>query len=342
MTQEGKYVFIIHHFDEKGRDCANHLAEILNLLNIQTMFGEDLLGGRISDEVRKRIESASVVVALLTGDNTSMWLPQEIAWASAHFVPCLVVVEEGVNFDGCIAGDLEQIRFAPGDFPSVIVRIVRQVQILVSLDVDIPKNLPRPSLSDRVRLLILDGREYAKKGLWDQVLRVSDEALQLDPTAMEAGLNKAVALARMGQLISAERLLLRMLDNFTHHEDTLLSKVYYNLMTVEEIRDAGSLNPKSLRKQAKYLEKSVALDHKNVYARASLTLCRVALEELNEATAVLMDSLKHGRKFRRALRRLVNTKGAVGHRLLGQLPDWLYSILFPTDDDNDEDGEPEN
>jgi hypothetical protein len=94
-----------------------------------------------------------------------------------------------------------------------------------------------------------------------------------------------------------------------------------------------------LRKQANYLEKSFTLDHTNIYPRAALVLCRVALEELNMAEALLMESLKCPR-FLKALHHVIETKGAVGHRLLSKLPAWLYSILFPTrhtDDDDEQD-----
>jgi tetratricopeptide (TPR) repeat protein len=349
MFETEKFVFIIHHFDEEGRARAELLAGILNLLNIPTKFGENLRGERISIGVQKLIEASHLVVVLLTRDvkvgedgwMPSHWVTQEVTWAVAHHVPCLLLVEEGVRFDGGIAGDLEQIRFAPNRFAYILVRTVSQVQTLISLDTSISGGMPAPNLSDRVRLLIMEGTEYAKKGSWDKVLRASEEALQLDSRAVQAALRKGVALLHLGQLVSAEKLFLRMLEDFAGVEDSLLSKVYGNLALIEELRDAGSLNVKALRKQAKYLEKSLALDHKNIYTRAALVLCRVALNELDEANAVLMDSLRY-RGFPKALRRDVESKGAVGHRLLRQLPDWLYSLLFPTWQLNDEEDDKED
>ena len=354
MAETVKFVFVIHHLDEQGRARAELLAGILNLLNIPIKFGENLRGERISIGVQKLIEASHLVVALLTrdvevGEGTwvpSQWVMQEVTWAAAHHVPCLLLVEEGVKFDAGIAGDLEQIRFAPDRFESILVRTVSQVQTLISLDTSISGGMPAPNLSDRVKLLIMEGTEYAKKRRWDEVLRVSEEALQLDSRAAQAALRKGVALLHLGQLISAERFFLRMLEDFAGVEDSLLSRVYGNLALIEEVRDAGSLNVKALRKQARYLEKSLALDHKNIYTRAALILCRVALNELEEANAVLMDSLKY-RGFPKALRRDVETKGAVGHRLLRQLPDWLYSLLFPTwhlndEEDDEEDDKPED
>ncbi|HYG82579.1 MAG TPA: hypothetical protein VD861_19440 [Pyrinomonadaceae bacterium] len=354
MFETERYVLLVHRFDEKGRERAGLLAGILNLLNIRTRFAEDLGGARVSEGVQGLIESAHIVVVLLTRDISvgegawlpSQWVLQEVAWAVAHRVPCLLLVEDGVEFDGGLAGDLEQIRFAPQGFDGVLVRTAGQVQSLISLDTAIPRNLPGANLSDRVRLLIMEAREHAKKRRWAEVLRASEEALRLDPGATQAALCEGVALLHLGRLSAAERFFLKMVEDFARSEDSLLSKVYGNLALVEEMRDAGALNVKALRKQARLLEKSLALDHKNIYTRAALVLCRVALGEPGEAEAVLTASLKY-RGFLGVLRRDVESKGAVGHRLLRQLPDWLYPLLFPTwhtddEDEDDEGGKPEN
>lgn len=341
MAKIAKEVFIIHHFDETSRKRARLVAGILELLNIPTITGENFDGQSISAGVQTRIKSARMVIALLTPDDAaqqpSQWTLQEVTWAIAHHVPCLLVVQEEVKFNGGIVGDLEQIRFAPEDFASALVRIVNQVQGMLSLGVNIPEHLPSSHLSDPVQLLILKAREYAKRQRWDEVLRLSEEALRLEPTATEAALNKGAALMHLGQLTGAEKLFQWMLEIFSEAEDSLMAKVHHNLGLIEELRDAGSLNMKSLRKQVKHFEKSLALNHKSVDARAALILCRVALGELNDANALLMESLKYP-GFLKALHHLVETMGAVGHRLLSKLPDWLYSILFPTwDTDVDDD-----
>lgn len=354
MSETERYGFIVHHSDEKESERAELLAAILNLLNIRTRFGRDLKGARVSEGVQGLIESAHLVVVLLTRDVSvgegawlpSQWVLQEVTWAVAHRVPCLLLVEEGVRFDGGIAGDLEQIRFAPEGFASVLARTASQVQALISLDSAVSPALPDANMSDRVRLLILEAKAHAKGRRWAEVLRVLEEALRLDAGAAQAALGKGVALIHLGRLATAERFFLRMLEDCPRAEDSLLSKVYGNLALIEELRDAGTLNAKALRRQARLLEKSIALDHKNIHSRAALVLCQVALEELSEAVSVLTASLKY-RGFPGALRRDVESKGAVGHRLLRQLPDWLYSLLFPTwhIDDEDEEGEggkPEN
>jgi hypothetical protein len=335
MIKVGGCVFIIHHFDGEGREHAEQLAWALSLINVSAVFGEDLGGQPISVGVQRRIERADVVVVLLTGEPTR-WIVEELIWAVAHHVPCLLVVKEGVRFEGGIAGDLEQINFATGEFAkTALKRVVRQVQALMSIGLDIPKTPPGPKRSDSVKVLIDKTREDGGKGnKWGEVIRAADEALLLDPNAAEAALNKAVALVQVNQVKKAERLLLSILEDFTDVEDSLLSKATYNLAQIEELRDAGNLTAESLRKQVGYLEKSKALDHKNMYARATLALCRVALEEGDAAVALVMDSIRYGWEFFKALRRVVQSKGAEGHRLLSRLPDWVYTLTFPPCDED--------
>jgi tetratricopeptide (TPR) repeat protein len=336
MKKSGGCVFLAYHFDKEGREYAGQLAWVLGLIDISVVFGEGLGGERVSDGVQRRIESADIVIVLLTGEPTH-WIVQEIAWAVAKRVPCLIVVREGVVFDGRIAGDLEQIRFAPDEFAKALKQVVHQVQTLTSIGLDIPELLPGgPNRSDRVRLLIMKTREEAKQGHWEEVIRTADEALTLDPAAAEAAINKAVALVHLNELKNAERLLQRVLEDFPGIEDSLKSKAHFNLASIEEMRDAGNLAEASLRKQHDELEKSIALDHKNVFPRASQILCRVALKDYVGADSLLMDSIKLGPKFFKALRRLVETKGAEGHRQLSKLPDWVYWVVFPMYDEDDD------
>jgi tetratricopeptide (TPR) repeat protein len=255
-------------------------------------------------------------------------------------VPCILVVEGGLVFDPGIAGDLEQIRFPPGDFRSVDVRVAWQVDALMNLAVDIPSEVPACPPDVRVRLLNLEGREYGRLGRWADVKRVSDEALRLDPKATSAAINKGVALVHLGYFADAEGLFMQIPAEFNNADDSQLSKVHQNLAWVKRVRDAGSLEPESLREQVMHLKESLTLDPRNVYARAYLLLCRVALGELEEARALLMESLNDWDRFLKALDKVVEAWGGAGHRLLGRLPDALYSLLFPArkDDDDDDDG----
>lgn len=342
MSKTRKYVFIIHHFGEKARKYAALLTWILAQQNITTVYGENVVG-KVSDEVQARIESASIVVTVLTRDveigggryQPSQWCLQEITWAVAHHVPCILVVEEGVEFDGGIAGDLEQIHFAPGDFASTLERVVNQVTALLNSVVP-PEELPENNLSDRVWRLIMEGRERAVKGDFEKCLRLSEEAFELDRTAWRAALNIGLSLVKLCRFNLAERVFLDIVRTFDDNAKAQ-AMAYHNLGWREQVKSAGNpYNVEALSKEKKYYELALAAQHSKTHTRASLIQCEVLLGNLTEASALLMQSLNYS-GFVEALRYETENRGYLGHQILRQLEEavWLYPLLFPIWPDDD-------
>jgi len=343
MSKLQRYVFIIHHFGERSRKDADLLKWILNERNISTMYGENVVG-KLSENVTRRIESAGVVVAILTRDveigggryQPSQWTLQELTWAVALNVPCIIVLEEGVEFDGGLVGDLQQIRFAPGEFSSTLQRVFNQVKALLN-SVVISQELPEDVLNDRAWRLIVKAREEAAKGNFENVLRLSKEAWELDKTAWRAALNMGVALVKLGQLPQAKKIFLEILKTFDDNGQAK-AMAHHNLGWLEQVKSAGNPHDiKSLQAEVNCYEAALAAMHSKTHTRASLLQCQVLLGEVIEASTLLMQSLNyHG--FLEALRYETIQRGYLGHQILRQLPEseWLYPLLFPvwhTDDD---------
>jgi tetratricopeptide (TPR) repeat protein len=337
MPAAGKYVFITHHPEGEGREHAALLSWVLNRENIRTQLGEDFGGRRSSEALSGLTESASLIVPILTrdvklgedGSQSLHWIQREATLAFRRSVPFLFVIEDGTVFDGRIVGDIEQIRFAPGNFHSTIERVVQQVTALVHHLV-VPRELPEGDLNDRVWRLIMEAREQARRANFEKFLRLSEEALAIEPRAWRAALNVGVALAKLGRLSDAERVFLDIIQAFN---DNVQAKAmsYHNLGWIQHIRSAGEPgNTKSLTAEATYYEAALAVMHSKTHTRASLIQCRVLLGQLNEAKALLMESLNY-RGFLEALRYETENRGHLGHQILRQLPgsEWLYPLLFP-------------
>lgn len=331
-----KYVFIIHHFDERSRNYAALLTWALSERNISTAYGDNL-AGRLSDKVPARIESSCLAIAVLTRDveigegrcQPSQWCVEEVTWAVAHHIPCILVIENGVEFNGGIAGDLEQIRFAPGDFASTLVRVINQVTALLN-DLIPPQELPEDTLDDRVWRLLVEARDAAMRGFNNKFLRLSKEAFELDPTAWRAALNIGDALAKLGRLEAARQVFLDIVKNFYDNVQARFM-ANHNLGWLEQLKSAG--NPKDrepLLKEQAYYEAALAAMHTSVHTRASLIQCRVLLDKVSEASALLWQSLNY-RGFLEALCYETEQRGHLGHQILRQLPEseWLYPLLFP-------------
>lgn len=349
MSQAMKYVFIIHHFDEVGRKCAALLKWILNKDGIPTKYGENIVGS-LSKEIQHRIEDASVVVAVLTRAEevgpgryrSAQYSLQEVMLAGARHVPVIPIVEEGVEFDGGLLGDLELIRFSPGDFASTLERVSNQVTALLN-SVVITPDLPENDLSDPVFRLIMKAREQAAKGNYESFLRLSEEAYELDRTAWRAVMNIGTALVKLGRFIPAKQAFLDVVRIF---DDNVQAQAvaFHNLGWLEQVKSAG--NPyyvEALLEEEKYYESALTAQHSMTLTRASLLQCKVLLGKLSEASVVLKQSLNY-RGFHKALRYETENRGYLGHQILRQLPEseWLYPLLFPVwqaaDDELREDG----
>ncbi len=351
MSQTMKYVFIIHHFNEICRKNAALLAWVLKCNNIPSMFGEDLGGRPVPDEVRARIEAARVVVAVLTRDveigegrfQSSQWTQQEITWASAHGVPCILLVEDGVEFERGLVGDLELIHFAPGDFAGTLERVVNQVAALFNNLVITPELPEDEDLSDAVFRLIMKARKSAAKGDYESMLAFSQEAYELDPSAWRAAINIGVALVKQGRFIPANQAFLDVVKTFDDNAQAQ-AIAFHNLGWLVQVKRAG--NPRdmeALREEESYYEAALAALHSMIHTRASLIQCKVLLGELPEASTLLMQSLNY-RGFLKALRYETENRGYLGHQILRQLPEseWLYPLLFPVWYADDDDDLPEN
>lgn len=340
-TVDGNVV-ILFHFDENGRVRAEQLENILKLVNISTVVGEDLCGQPISLAVRELIESAPIVVAVVTrhiqsGENEwhpSQWIIQEITWAVAHEVPVLLVVEQGVVFNGGLVGDIEPIPFKNGDFTSAAYRVAEQARAMMN-SVIVPQEPPPKSLDDRVSMLIKEAREYGEQGRWREVKSLSEHVLKLDPNEWRARVNLALADVMLGLLPKGTKDLKRMRKDFAGNKEAL-PVIHHNLAWVEESRGLGR-DMNSLRIQRKHYEKALSYDTLRPYTRASLILCLALMRERDAAVALLCESLAYGKvlcgedvDFFDILRFEVNNRGRLGQEALAELPKWVYDVLFST------------
>jgi len=336
MSKAERKVFITHHFDERGRSYAALLAWILSRNGITSVTGETFVG-RQSVNVQGLIRESRLLIAVLTRDvevggggyQPSQWCIEEVIWALAHRVPCIIAVEEGVEYDGRLAGDLAQIRFTPDDLATMLERVVNQATALLG-DVVIAPELPEDELSDPVWRLIVKGRDEGNKGNNENLLRLSRQALELNPNAWRAALNVGVAYVRLGQLNDAERVLSGIVNGFDDNSQAK-ALAYHNLGWREQVKSAGDpYNVESLQKEEEFYEAALALVHSLTLTRAALIQCRVLLGKLSEASLLLMQSLSYS-GFLAALHHETRNRGHLGHQILRQLPEseWLYPLLFP-------------
>jgi hypothetical protein len=121
-------VFIAHAFDERGRNCAFLLTKLLSLLRFQVVSGEGFSPESVSAKVRRRLSAQGVVVAVLSRAEDQAWLTQEMTAADVLNKPLIVMVQSDVPFKPGILGDIEYIRFPPGQIEAAFVPLLEGLE----------------------------------------------------------------------------------------------------------------------------------------------------------------------------------------------------------------------
>src|SRR5215216_4180195 len=97
-------VFIAHRFDAPGRALASEVEDLLTSYELNATTGRELGGDELDDTVKKKIEEADALIALMTrreqlaGSNkwvTHPWVINEYDYAVSKNKRAIAVVETG-------------------------------------------------------------------------------------------------------------------------------------------------------------------------------------------------------------------------------------------------------
>jgi hypothetical protein len=109
--------FIAHRFDEKGMDLAEKLARFLSLLGFSVKTGRAFAPKSVSDKVKERLQSQSIIFAILTPGDPKTWLIQESVLQHEN-KPLFILKQSDASFDPGMLADHEYIPFIDGHFES--------------------------------------------------------------------------------------------------------------------------------------------------------------------------------------------------------------------------------
>jgi hypothetical protein len=120
-------IFIGRHFDENASLKYRKLSDFLTLIGFNIKEGEDYSSSSIPEQVKSRIESQDIFIALITGNNSHEWIISETSYAHGKDKHIILIVENGSNFNPSILGnDLEQIRFSPECIEKSFHKLIRE------------------------------------------------------------------------------------------------------------------------------------------------------------------------------------------------------------------------
>lgn len=347
MHEEQKRVFIPTSFDEKGKERAGLVTEFLELFELRCVLGETFGGDEVAKGVRERIDDSWFVVPILSrrvkvGENTwipSEWLWQELAWAKKAGKDCLILVEEGVRFDGGILGNVEYLKFDPNKFTDVLIPLGRQVRALLNrrlMTIGL-KRMPIHTYvsdeplfkecSDDAKLLVLEIRHLAKQQRFDEALTLAKKATGIDPNCWRSWTSLGALHVQLGDVEEGDKLFAQVLRDFANNNKASAA-AWHNRAWVQEIKNGCNPSLHALRESSRLYEKALKLDDTRVNTRACLLIIRQMLGEADKAERLLEDSVLY-EGFLDALRLEFDERGARTHQVLQTLPKWLRHLMYP-------------
>lgn len=112
---------------------VKNLSICLSRLEGMEVFVPDLFqtSYKMHCEIKKGLEGASAVIMIITFNSTdTVWLNQEIGYASAKNIPIILVAEKGTDPKGFVEGQ-EFIIYQRGNFNQNIYQIISKLRKLL-------------------------------------------------------------------------------------------------------------------------------------------------------------------------------------------------------------------
>jgi hypothetical protein len=154
--------FVGFGYDDRDSWIPELVFPLVRAFDAEVVTGEDMQGQQISDEVRRRIETADGLIAFLTrrGDpdaagvyKTHRWVADELTYALARNLPVVEVREDGVDDQGGLPGDRQRIPYNEAARDRFLVELAKTVGAWMRTTTVNLQLLP-PKFVDEIRPLL--------------------------------------------------------------------------------------------------------------------------------------------------------------------------------------------
>lgn len=329
-----QYVFLIYHYGGARPVVPFLIAHALSRSNVESRIG-DHINGSVREGVKKLIVNAAVVVAFLTRDVSigngryypSQWTHEELIWALANNVPCVLVIESGVELDDGLTGELKPIVLHVDTMDVAIKEAVAQVDIFLA-----PPSRRPSALSEghdcTVARRLMEAEEDSSNYRHQSALEL------LKPLLPEGdwriSLRYAAVLLRSGRVSSATDIFSGVAKDFEAVAPALAEASYWlgKLAQRQSVLEASDRSAFSMSEEL--FRRSLKASSDFVPAIACLILCLILQRRHDEASRLLRGELSEA--LIEALREETSFLGPPGIQLILELSDaeWLFPLLFPS------------
>ena len=101
------------------------------LENIEVYIPEWVQKKDVFNQVREGLDTSKAVIVLMTFNSTNtMWLNQEIGYATAKNIPIIPIIEEGIDVKGFLEGK-DYFVFNRGDFSYNVQQVITRLRSIL-------------------------------------------------------------------------------------------------------------------------------------------------------------------------------------------------------------------
>lgn len=137
-NMQHKKVFLSYSYRQEDKELVEGFKVLLEDAGYEVITGEKNQMGSLSKSIKEKIKQADKCVVVMTcrdkKDNgkytTSSWLLEEKGLAIAYDIPCLMLVEEGIeekDFGG-LQGDDQRLHFSRNNFALKVAEAIRMLR----------------------------------------------------------------------------------------------------------------------------------------------------------------------------------------------------------------------
>jgi hypothetical protein len=127
-------VFLSYHYDEPNTRIARQIEDLLESHTLRATTGDVLGGGALTEEIKRQINEADALIALLTRNQqlangswtTHEYVKTELQHARGAEKPAIALVEQGVDVTG-LYKENEYIPYAPADVLPAFLKLSRTI-----------------------------------------------------------------------------------------------------------------------------------------------------------------------------------------------------------------------
>jgi nucleoside 2-deoxyribosyltransferase len=163
-------VFISHSFADK--EIVKEMMYALKARSIESYIAEHdpQYGKPLTAKIQNAIRDSDVVVAIITKNNPSPSVEQEIGFALSNKIHVIPVIEEGAKF-GVMLNDLEQVKFKDNNIEDACNKVA--IYVTNNLESHNEKEIAEEELADESK--VIESHEFESYGfdfyMGDQINR---------------------------------------------------------------------------------------------------------------------------------------------------------------------------